>query len=72
MELDVGVRGRNECVVAVLKHSDGEAICENLGCGVDVAQNGVTAPPPHEAGGVWVHPRHEEQPSPLMHREIDH
>ena len=44
---------RNECVVAVLKHSDGKAIREALGCVMEVAQHGVTEPHPHKRSAIY-------------------
>ena len=57
MAIDVGVHGRNERIVIVLKHSDRKVIRESLSCGVEVAYHGVSAPPPCEVDGGWVHLR---------------
>ena len=48
MALDVGVRGRNDRVVNVLKHLYFETICEALGYGEEIRHHGVAAPPLHE------------------------
>ena len=60
MALDIGLRGKNERVVVILKHLDANVIVETIGHVVEVLQHGLTAPPPHEADDVWVHPRHED------------
>ena len=33
---------------------------------MEVSQHGVTAPPPHNMDGVWVHPHYEERHSPSL------
>ena len=64
MVLDIGVHGRNERVVSVLKNLDSEAVCEALGSGVEVAKYVVTSLPSHKVGGVWVYPCHEKRHCP--------
>ena len=54
----------NECVVAVLKHSDGKAIRESLGCVMEVSQNGVSEPPPPQEE------RHRPPQSEVPHADV--
>ena len=70
MALDIGVCKRNDRVVSVSKHVYGEAICETLDCGMEVAQHSVTALPPHNLVDVWVHLQYEERHLPYCLEKV--
>ena len=46
---------RDEHVVAILEPIDGYTISENFGCHMEVAENCVAPPHPHQEDGFRVH-----------------
>ena len=62
--LGTGVCGQDELIISVLKHADFQSDGEALSGGVEVAENSVALPPPHESNYVRIHLGQEESHGP--------